>query len=127
MQQSCEKIRLNAQWLQKEAQNVLQYLKENPPSAKPSGGDRQSNCFCLKVMFLAKGVISLSTCLCLFLLKDLFRIRGQSEYLLVCFCLKVMFLAKGTVSLFTCLFLFKGDVSSKGDSQSVYLSVSVSL
>ena len=87
MQQSCEKIRLNAQWLQKEAQNVLQYLKENPPSAKPSGGDNQSNCFCLKVMFLAKG----------------------------------------TVSLFTCLFLFKGDVSSKGDSQSVYLSVSVSV
>ena len=127
MQQSCEKIRLNAQWLQKEAQNVLQYLKENPPSAKPSGGDRQSICFCLKVMFLAKGVISLSTCLCLFLLKDLFRIRGQSVYLLVCFSLKVVFLAKGTVSLFTCLclFLFKGDVSGKGDSQSVHLSVSV--
>ena len=54
MQQSCEKIRLNAQWLQKEAQNVLQYLKENPPSAKPSGADDQSVCFSLKVVFLAK-------------------------------------------------------------------------
>ena len=74
-------------------------------------------CFSLKVTFLAKTTVYLPICVCL------------CPPVCVCFCLKVMFLAKGTVSLFTCLclFLFKGDVSGSGDSQSINLSVSVSV
>ncbi|XP_076459328.1 puromycin-sensitive aminopeptidase-like [Babylonia areolata] len=38
VQQSCEKIRLNAVWLQQEAENVTKYLKENPLPPPPSEG-----------------------------------------------------------------------------------------
>ena len=125
-------------------ENCATILRENSPQ-RSVASERSSEC-----SSVSEGESTISQTfrcgwsVCLFLFEG--GVSGKMETASVCVCLclpvcicfslKVTFLAKMTVSLSIylclplstclCLFLFKGDVSGKGDSQSVYLSVSVS-